>query len=165
MNAVRRVYLYLASGAALAVAVASLIALLRNLLTPGTDPSLDSAATQIGTLLVAVPLYLVHWRWAQGAAGGAGVRAASADGGAERATVVRQLYLYVAQAAALAAAVAIAYDLVSGLLALALGAPLEDYRFAGGAQGAALSVHDGLALLVLALVWAYHRWVALTDAA
>lgn len=125
MNAVRRVYLYLAAGAALSASVACLIALLRNLLAPERGLSLEAAATQIGTLLVAVPIYLVHWRWAQGAA-------ADGEGGAERASVVRQLYLYAVMAAALGSTVAIAFDLLSGLLTLALGVRLEDYRFGSG---------------------------------
>ncbi|MFO7698917.1 MAG: DUF5671 domain-containing protein [Anaerolineae bacterium] len=160
MNAVRRVYVYLAAAAALAASVTSLIALLRNLLTPGVVPSLVKAATQIGTLLVAVPLYLVHWRWAQRAAA-----SESADAGIERASVMRQVYLYAAMAALLAGAVNSAFGLLSGVFSLSLGVPPADYRIGKGAQGAALLIHYGLPLVILALLWAYHRQVASRDAA
>lgn len=160
MNAVRRVYVYLAAAAALAASVTSLIALLRNLLTPGVVPSLVKAATQIGTLLVAVPLYLVHWRWAQRAAA-----SESAGASLERASVMRQVYLYAAMAALLAGAVNSAFGLLSGVFSLSLGVPPADYRIGRGAQGAALLIHYGLPLVILALLWAYHRQVASRDAA
>lgn len=69
MNNLRRVYLYLVSAITLQAVAWSIIALLRNLTGSGLQRAATSTiAAQIAMILVGLPLYLVHWRWAQQAA-------------------------------------------------------------------------------------------------
>jgi hypothetical protein len=154
MSNVRRAYIYLACIASLEAVAWAVISLLRNLLAPGKYTSLESTALQIATIVVGLPLFLVHWLWAQ--------RLAGRDR-EERGAVLRRLYLYGAMAVMLGPLIPNAFDLLDGLLRLAFGLRLDSYRYAGLSQAAAI-VHHLVAMAVLALLWAYHWRVAAADA-
>ncbi len=154
MSNVRRGYIYLACIASLEAVAWAVISLLRNLLAPGKYTSLEDTALQIAVIVVSLPIFLVHWLWAQ--------RLAGRDP-EERGAVLRRLYLYGAMATFLGPFLANAFDLLDGLLRLAFGLRPESYRYLGLSQ-AALIVHSLVAMAILALLWAYHWRVAAADA-
>jgi hypothetical protein len=100
MQNIRRWYVYLTCAISLNAVLWAVIALLRNLLTPSIDSGLESAAMQIAILLIGVPLFGIHWVWAQ--------RNAAADR-EERGSVLRRLYLYATFSALLAPMLVQAY--------------------------------------------------------
>ena len=81
---IRRIYVYLVSAITLQAVVWATIALLRNLTGGRLSYSTSTIAAQIAMIIVGLPIFLVHWLWAQ--------RSAAADP-AERASVERRLYL------------------------------------------------------------------------
>jgi hypothetical protein len=74
----------------------------------------DAIAASGGALLVATPIFLLHW--------GAIARRREAE---ELASGMRKFFLYVAAAVAVGYAIFNAYDLLQGIGQLALGVPLE----------------------------------------
>ncbi len=134
----RRLYFYVVSFAALMMWVngAALVgqfvldAVFVGDVAISSDTGLAAGAS---ILVVGLPLWAFHWRYAQRAAGNAA---------AERGSLIRKLYLY----AALAASAAVASFAAAMLLRWALGAEdFSGYHIAG--------------LLAWAPVWAYHRRV------
>lgn len=119
---VRRLYFY---GVALISLIAMLIgldALLRVLDTVWFGASVgfavdtfsrDSIAGAGGTLLVATPIFLIHW----------GVVSRQRDG-VEQFSAIRKLFLYVAGLIAVGYALFNGYELLHGLALLALGEPV-----------------------------------------
>lgn len=85
MPALRRAYLYLTAAISLQVTVWAAISLLRAYLAPDADPVAANLALQIAVLVVATPIFVLHWRQAD--------KLAAADP-AERASTGRQLYAY-----------------------------------------------------------------------
>ena len=114
MPALRRAYLYLTAAISLQVAVWAAISLLRAYLTPNADPLAANLALQIAVLLVATPVFVLHWRQAD--------KLASADP-AERASTGRQLYAYGMTVLFLAPALVAVIDLLTLLLSLGLTPP------------------------------------------
>ncbi len=153
MSSVRRGYIYIACIASLESVAWAVVSLLRNLLVPGKFTSLESTALQIAVIVIGLPIFLVHWVWAQRLAG----REAE-----ERGAVLRRLYLYGAMATFLGPFVANAFDLVDGLMRLAFDLALATYRYRGLSQ-VDLIVHNLVAMAVMALLWAYHWRVAAAD--
>jgi hypothetical protein len=155
MSGVRRWYIFLVATISLQALAWAVIALLRNMLGVWGDRSNTAIAFQVAVIVIGLPVFVIHWLWAQ--------RLASADP-EERGAALRRLYLYGNMAALLAPAAGSAYALVRGLL----GQLLDP---GGGWYGDfGRSVTQGVlgeltALLVLGLLWFYHRQVALADAA
>jgi hypothetical protein len=154
MSSVRRGYIYIACIASLESVAWAVISLLRNLLVPGKFTSLESTALQIAIIVVGLPIFLVHWLWAQRLAG----REIE-----ERGAVLRRLYLYGAMAGFVGPFVANAFDLLDSLMRLAFGLTLATYRYPGLSQ-TELVVHHLVAMAVMALLWTYHWRVAAADA-
>lgn len=75
----------------------------------------DALASNGGLLLVAVPLFLIHWNYAQ--------RLARRDPG-EMGAATRKFFLYVAHAGAMIFGLSAFFSLLSGFGELAVGAPL-----------------------------------------
>ena len=153
MSSARRAYIYLACIASLELWAWAAISLLRDLLLPGKFTSLETIALQIAIIVISLPIFAVHWLWAQRLAG----REAE-----ERGAVLRRLYLYGAMATFLGPFVSNAFYLLDSLLRLAFGLRPDTYRYLGLAQ-AGVVAHDLAAIVVLALLWAYHRRVAALD--
>lgn len=159
MGNVRRWYLLLVATISLQSVAWAIIALLRNLLGVWGAPSTEAIAFQVAVIVIGLPVYLIHWLWAQ--------RLAAADPD-ERADSLRRLYLYGNMAALLIPAVSNAFDLTSGLLGLLLD-PGGTWH-GGSAFGVTRSATQGVlgnltAILVLGLLWFYHRQIAAADAA
>ena len=153
MSNVRRGYIYLACMASLEAVAWAVISLLRNLLAPGNYTSLEGTALQIAVIVVGLPIFLVHWLWAQ--------RLARRDV-EERGAVLRRLYLYGAMATFLAPFLANAFDLLDGLLRWVFDLNLGNYGTLGFSRAGAV-VHHLAAMTVLALLWFYHWRVLQQD--
>lgn len=158
MSTIRRWYLFLVTTISLQAVTWAVIELLRNLLGVWGDRSNEALAFQIAVIVIGLPVFLIHWLWAQ--------RLAAGDP-EEQGAVLRRLYLYGTMAALLAPALGNAIDLMQGLLGLLL-APGDGWRGGyqfGPKQSVAQGVLDSLTpILVLGLLWLYHRQVALADA-
>jgi len=153
MGNVRRAYIYVACIASLEAFAWAIISLLRNLLAPGRYSSLEGIALQIAIIVVSLPIFLVHWLWAQ--------RLARREV-EERGAVLRRLYLYGAMASFLGPFLANTFDLLDSLLGWAFGARLEGYRYSA-LSWSGVFAHHLAALIVMALLWFYHWRVLQQD--
>lgn len=148
MPSLRRAYLYLTSAISLQVAVWAAINLLRSYLSPSADPLAANLALQIAVLLVATPVFVLHWRQAD--------RLAAADP-AERASTGRQFYVYGMTVLFLAPALVAVLDLLTLLLGQGLQPPPTD-----AGERAARSL---VALVVLAGMLAWQQRLLRADLA
>jgi hypothetical protein len=153
MENVRRAYVYLVCLASLQGVAWAVISLLRNLLAPPARTSPENTALQLAIIIVALPVFVVHWVWAQ--------RLAAGDE-EERGAILRRLYLYVALATFLGPLLANALDLLDDLLHLALGLRPESARFVGEAPLTYLA-HPLVVMGVMLVLWLYHRAVLRRD--
>jgi len=152
MDAVRRSYVYLVSLVSMQVVVWAVIALLRDLLTRGTGWSIESRALQLALIVVGLPIYLIHWLWAQ--------RLAGRDPAEQRATM-RHLYLYGAMASFLGPLVASASGLLAYLVWLTVGyKPAHVYW----EPSWDVAIHLLVSAAVTAVLWFYHQRVEAADA-
>ncbi|MBX0329092.1 hypothetical protein K2Z83_15550, partial [Oscillochloris sp. ZM17-4] len=160
MNSVRRWYIFLVATISLQSVAWALIALLRNVLGVwGNSGSTAAIAFQVAVIVIGLPVFVIHWLWAQRLAGG---------DREERGASLRRLYLYTNMAALLAPWAGSAYALLRGLLGLLLdpsGGWHGDYPLSSGRSVAQGVMGELAALLVLGLLWLYHRQVASDDAA
>lgn len=159
MRSVRRWYIFLVAAISLQAVTWAVIALLRTVLGVWGEPSVEAIAFQVAVVVIGLPVFLIHWTWAQ--------RLAAADL-EERGALLRRFYLYGTMALLLAPAIGNLYDLVRGLLGLLLapgGGWFDGYGFRSG-RSVTQGLLGGLApLLVLTPLWLYHRQVARRDAA
>lgn len=117
---VRRLYFYAVALVSFIASLAALAILLRAIFSTwlGSQVTADAAyirntiAGSGGVLLVAVPIFLLHWRYAQ----------AHADED-ERRSGMRKFFLYVASMVSVGYALYFGFELLQGLGALALGEP------------------------------------------
>ena len=156
MSTVRRVYLYLVAFVSLHVAAFGAAALARAVIESvafSTDLVSSNLRRDVALngayLLVGLPLWLVHWRWAAHAAG--------ADF-QERAATLRRLYLYLVLAIMLAAIASASQNVLEALFRAVTG---EDRSgtFSTGRE----IVNQIPWLLVGAALWVYHRRTAEQD--
>jgi ABC-type multidrug transport system fused ATPase/permease subunit len=103
MTNIRNWYIFITSAISLNGTAWALIAMLRNLVRPA-DIRLDREflALQIAVIIIGIPIYYIHWRWAQ--------RLAAGDQ-EERRSPLRFLYLYAILAATLAPMLASTFSL------------------------------------------------------
>jgi hypothetical protein len=123
---IRRLYFYLVALVSLIAALAGVDSLLQQLSNawlgePALGTLYDSAFTRQviarsgGVLLVATPIFLLHWGYMQ--------RRLAEPG--ERGAALRKFFLYVASAVAVGYVLVRSYNLLSELARLAFGAPLS----------------------------------------
>ncbi|MCL4303852.1 MAG: DUF3842 family protein [Anaerolineae bacterium] len=153
MATVRRWYMFLVAAVSLQAVTWAVIALFRNLLTPGYQAPVTATAFQIAVVVVGLPIFLAHWLWAQ--------HLAERDP-EERGTALRRLYLYGMLAAFLGPFVANAFDLMTTLLWLILGQPEHPFAYFEFSPTQAM-VRDLVALVVLGLLWFYHQRLLAAD--
>lgn len=141
MENVKRWYIFLTAAVSLNVVTWAVITLLRRLLVPGIGSQAEVFALQIAVIVIGLPLYLGHWRWAQ--------RLAHKDT-TERAATLRSIYLYAVLAGLLIPILTNLYTLlVDGLLGAALNPTLTSL----------------VAIAILAALSIYHRRVLNDDEA
>src|SRR5262245_61768204 len=112
MATVRRWYIYLVCLVALQALAWAVIGLLSNMVPGRLGGSPLEFAGEVAVLVISLPVFLVHWLWAQ--------RLAGRDP-EERASTVRRLYLVVNLAVFLGFGVGAAYTVVAIGLQLVAG--------------------------------------------
>ncbi len=150
MSIPRRAYVFVACFFSLQASTWAAISLLRVIQTPGrTDES--GAAFWIAVIIVALPVFVAHWRAAD--------RAARRDLD-ERSSALRRLYLVLTLAFLLIPVMANTAGLLTESLRAALGVPPTSFRFPGNPDGApSLSELVGrnlAAIIILGSLWLYH---------
>ncbi len=154
MITIRRWYVFLVCAVSLQSVTWAVIALLRNLLAQRSEAPITAIAFQIAVIIIGLPLFLVHWLWAQ--------RLAGRDPD-ERESALRRLYLYGTLAGFLGPFVANTFTLADRLLRLAFGEQRRDVGYSELPPTQAV-VYALAAMGVLALMWFYHRRIASADA-
>ncbi len=154
MISIRRWYIYLVSAITAQGVAWALIALLRKLFL-GETADRELIALQLAIIIVALPLFLVHWLWGQRLAG---------QEAEERASFPRRFYLYGMLAAFL---VPIIYNANGGLRALLnmiLGVrPTLDFSFSNNLTNGEMLISTLTAVIILAALWSYHWLVKRRD--
>jgi hypothetical protein len=153
MVTVRRWYIFLVNIVSLQAVTWAIIFLLQNLLTLGSGAPVETTAFQIAVIVIGLPIFLVHWLWAQRLAG------RETD---ELWSAVRRLYLYITLAIFLAAFAINTFDLSETLLRSLLGDSTQ--RSFTSTSPTEAVVQDLLALVVLGLLWFYHQRIVAQDA-
>lgn len=154
MIVVRRVYILAVCAISLQSVVWAIIALLRNLLVGELNATKSSIAMQTAVIIVGLPIFLVHWLWAQRLA---------TDSAEERTAGLRRIYLVGVMAAFVVPFAASAFSLLHAILRQLLGVtPLLFYPVNSLAAGA---LYYGVSMLVLAIFWFYQRHVLQQDRA
>ena len=154
MATVRRWYIFLVCFISLQSVAWAVIALVQDLFASGGNSSIAFTAFQIAVIIIGLPVFLAHWLWAQ--------RLAGKDSD-ERASALRRLYLYGTLAAFLSPFAVVVFDLLATLLSLPFGAPQSDFAFYNYSPGEVI-LRDLIALIVLGLLWFYHRRITTADA-
>ena len=126
MRTIRRLYFFAVAFISVEVVLWGLISLLRATLSTGLIlPGAETMAQALALILVGVPIFLLHWGWAQ--------RAARADG-EEHAATLRAVFLYGILLATLIPAAQNLLALLNRSFITLAG--LESYRaLLGGSQG------------------------------
>ncbi len=154
MAIIRRAYVLLVCAVTLQAVMWALIDLLRNLVVAGMTAPVTALAFSIAIIVIGLPLYLVHWLWAQRLA------VTSVE---ERGSVLRRLYMYGIQAALLGPFIAQAFYLIAELLGRVFRQPDGSSSFADR-WSPDIIPRSLVAMAILGLFWAYHRHVAMVDA-
>ena len=125
MKTIRRLYFYLVALISLEVVLWGLINLLRTMFASGlTFPGADTLAQALALIFVGLPIFAVHWLWAQ--------RASSKDP-EEHAATLRALFLYAVLLMTLIPVVQNLLALINRSLVVSAG--IESYRAViGGTQ-------------------------------
>jgi hypothetical protein len=85
MKSIRRLYFYLVAFISIEVVLWGLVSLLRSMVDDVVSGGADALAQALALILVGVPIFLVHWLWAQ--------RAAARDE-EEKTASIRAIFLY-----------------------------------------------------------------------
>ena len=149
----RNMYIYLVSAISLQAFTWAIISLLRNLLIPNVFSDTTATAFQTAIILISLPVYLVHWLWAQ--------RLANRDI-EERNAVLRVLYLFGMQAGFLAPFIASAFGLINSLLFKITGHTPKGYYIKLNSSDAIIFYL--IPTLILILMWYYHHRILEQDA-
>jgi hypothetical protein len=155
MNNARRWYIYLVCAVSLQGVAWAAITLLRNLLAGGSG-GVALVAFQIATIIITLPLFLVHWLWAQ--------RLADRDIN-EREAGLRGIYHYATMAGFLGPVIANSYSLIAFILWVAIGRPGFDSSYAYGYQRTTTEdiLYNLIAIIVCGLLWFHQKWVVSED--
>ena len=68
MKSIRRLYFYLVALISIEVVLWGLVSLLRSIVDQTISGGADALAQALALILVGVPIFLIHWLWAQRAA-------------------------------------------------------------------------------------------------
>lgn len=152
MQTIRRWYIFLVCAISLNVVAWALIDMLRTFFNADDNPAF-TFALPIAVTIIGLPLYLVHWLWAQ--------RLATNER-EEQESLLRQVYLYGMMVGFLIPLLLNGYDLLSYLMGRGMG--LTDQTlgiFSRNSDAWQSALIDRIAvLIVLAPLWGYHWWVA-----
>jgi uncharacterized membrane protein len=157
MKSIRRLYFYLVAFISIEVVVWGLIGLLRSILDDVVSGGAEALAQALALILVGLPIFLIHWLWAQ---------RASARDEEEKTATLRAVFLY---AILLATLIPIAQNFLSFIdRALVQSTGLGAERAYSAFRDQTLA-DNLIAILMNAVVAAYFRnvlkseWATLTD--
>ncbi len=157
MKSIRRLYFYLVAFISIEVVIWGLVGLLRSVVDRTIAGGADALAGALALILVGVPIFLIHWLWAQ--------RAAARDE-EERTATLRAVFFY---AILLATLIPVAQNLLSFIdRALVQGAGLEIGRAFNAFRNQTLG-DNLIAILMNGIVAAYFwnvlrgEWATLPD--
>src|SRR3990170_2490226 len=157
MKIVRRLYFYAVAFISLEVVLWGLISLLRSIFNPKivTD-SAQALAQAMALILVGVPIFLVHWLWAQ---------RASARDDEEKTSSLRAIYLYAALIATLVPVIQNLLALIDRLLLGASRLSMERALLGGGQTLSDNLIAISMNLLIAAYFWSVLRtdWLSLPE--
>ena len=68
MKSIRRLYFYLVTLISIEIVLWGLVSLLRSIVDQTISGGADALAQALALILVGVPIFLIHWLWAQRAA-------------------------------------------------------------------------------------------------
>ena len=157
MKSIRRLYFYLVAFISIEVVLWGLIGLLRSVIDDTISGGADALAQALALILVGVPIFLVHWLWAQ--------RAAARDD-EERTATLRAVFFY---AILLATLIPVVQNLLSFIdraliqgAGLGVGRAFSPFRAQTLADNLIAIVMNGI---VAAYFWNILRneWTALTE--
>lgn len=152
MAAVRRLYVYLVCAITLLALCWSVITLLWAINPFGPRATVTAVAFNLASILVALPLFLAHWLWAQ--------RLAVAE--EEQGDVFRRIYLYGTLGVFL---FALSSQLLNLITMVAVLLPrFASGQFAGLGRSQIQPITDAnAAIIVLGLLFLYQRWTISRD--
>ena len=157
MKIVRRLYFYAVAFISMEVVLWGLISLLRSIFNPKivTD-SAQALAQAMALILVGVPIFLVHWLWAQ---------RASARDDEEKTSSLRAIYLYAALIATLVPVIQNMLALVDRLILGASRLSMERALLGGGQTLSDNLIAISMNLLIAAYFWSVLRtdWLSLPE--
>lgn len=148
MKSIRRLYFYLVAFIAVEVVVWGLIGLLRSIVDETISGGADALAQALALILVGVPIFLVHWLWAQ---------RASAREEEEKEASLRAVYLYAILLATLIPVVQNVLSFVNRAFVQVTGLGVESAFSAFRNQ----SLADNLIAILMNLVVAAYFWTVL----
>ena len=156
MKSIRRLYFYLVAFISIEVVLWGLILLLRSILDDKVSGGADDLAQALALILVGVPIFLVHWLWAQ---------RASAREEEEKTATLRAVFLY---GILLATLIPVVQNLLAFINRSFLGVVRLEYSrsFIGGTQTLTdNAIAIGMNLIVAAYFWNVLRseWTTLPD--
>lgn len=152
MNTARRWYIYLVCAISLQSVTWAVIALLRNLFAGGSG-SIAFIAFQIAVILIALPVFLVHWLWGQ--------RLAQRDAN-EREAGLRGIYHYSMLIGFLGPVIANTFSLITFLFWLVLGSPGYDASY-DEFSGVGGIIYHLVAIIFCSSLWLYQKQVISND--
>lgn len=150
MKTVRRLYFYLVALISLEVVLWGVIGLLRTIVRDVSIGVGNALAQALALVLVGVPIFLIHWLWAQNAA---------ARDEEEQTASLRAAFLYATLLGTLVPVVQNLLALINRLF-LQVSNITRDRALLGGSQTAA----DNLIAIAINLLVAYYFWTALQKA-
>src|SRR5512132_3902502 len=157
MKSIRRLYFYLVAFISIEVIVWGLVGLLRSIVDRTVSGGADALAQALALILVGVPIFLIHWLWAQRAAAGEEE---------EQTASLRAVFLY---AILLATLIPVAQNLLSFIdrslvqvTGLGVGRSFSPFREQTIADNLIAILMNGI---VAAYFWNVLRadWASLTD--
>ncbi len=148
MKSIRRLYFYLVAFISIEVIVWGLVGLLRSIVDHSISGSADALAQALALILVGVPIFLIHWSWAQ--------RAAARDE-EEKTASIRAVFLY---AILLATLIPVAQNVLSFI-----DRSLVEVTGLGAARSFSIfreqSIPDNLIAIIINVIVAVYFWSVL----
>ena len=145
MKSIRRLYFYLVAFISIEVVVWGLVGLLRSIVDQTVSGGADALAQALALILVGVPIFLVHWLWAQ---------RASAREEEEKEATLRAVFLYAILLGTLIPVVQNVLSFINRALVQATGLGVERAFSAFRNQ----TLADNLIAILMNLVVAAYFW-------
>src|ERR1041384_7633725 len=145
MKSIRRLYFYLVALISIEIVVWGLIGLLRSIIDQSISGGADALAQALALILVGVPIFLIHWLWAQ---------RSSARDEEERMATIRAAFFYAILLGTLIPVVQNLLSFIDRSLVQVTGLGVERAFFGFGQQ----TLADNLIAIIMNGVVAAYFW-------